>query len=184
MFTVYLQGASRGTGMGYEEFVANFERICDQHVEDKRARAFAFVFYNMNDGVVREALKSANGFQILNQELGRDLTLFYLHDDAKAPQANAFNKHFFRALNIKSGQASPSCIVFFRVSEKKIDDILVRQIDVDTAEPHAVTEEMRRYVADYIETMNEEGDLSGITWIPKLLFVKALKAALERFHGG
>lgn len=133
----------------------------------------------MIDGVVRKALKSENGFQILNQESGRDITLFYLHGDANAPQTNAFNKHFFRALNVDSEQASPPCIVFFRVSEQKIDDILIRQIDIETKEPHAVTEEMRRYVADYVETMSKEGDLSGVTWISKLLFGKALKGELE-----
>ncbi|WP_244123564.1 hypothetical protein [Burkholderia gladioli] len=183
MFTVYRQGAGRGIGMGYDEFVVNFEGICAEHVEDSRARAFAFVFYNMIDGVVRKALASESGFKILNQASGHDITLFYLHGDAKAPQTKAFNEHFFRALNIDVEQASPPCIVFFRVCEQKIDDILIRQIDIETKEPYAVVEEMRRYVADYIERMNKEGNLSGITWIPKLLFGKALKGALDMLHG-
>lgn len=39
--------------MGYHSFVDEFERICREHIREGRARAFAFIFYNMTHGLVR-----------------------------------------------------------------------------------------------------------------------------------
>ena len=71
MYTVFLQGADRGIGMGYEHFVAEFENICEDHIRNGRARAFAFIFYDMTNGPIRAALKSERGFEILNALTGK-----------------------------------------------------------------------------------------------------------------
>ncbi|WP_458038959.1 hypothetical protein [Pantoea ananatis] len=88
MFTVFLDSKVKGeraTGMGYSEFVRTFDAICKEHMREKRAKAFAFIFYDMEHGPVRRALKSARGFEILNAETGKDMTLFYLHAAAVEP---------------------------------------------------------------------------------------------------
>lgn len=182
MYTIFLDGKGRGgsraTGLGYGEFVETFEDICREHVRDKRARAFAFIFYDMINGPVRSALKSARGFEILNEETDKDMTLFYLHSGAVDAYAGAFNQQFMQALNVADQVTSP-CIVFFRVTGEEIDDISFRHIDDQTDDEHLIVEALRRDIADYIDEMNAEGDLSPLTkvagWLSKIAFTQALR---------
>jgi len=181
LFTVFLQGADRGIGMGYEHFVAEFESICENHVRNGRARAFAFIFYDMTHGPVRNALKSAHGFDILNTTSGKDLTLFYLHSEGLDSYAKKFNRQFLQALGVDR-QVSPPCIVFFRANGERIEDIDCHHIDAETQEPHLVVEELRRYVMGYIDGMNEQGNFAGLTWIAKGALLSFLKLASK--HSG
>ncbi|WP_392587915.1 hypothetical protein [Serratia ureilytica] len=180
MYTIFLDGkpGTRATGMGDSEFVDAFEDICKGHVQEKRARAFAFIFYNMNDGVIRNALKSARGFEILNAQTAHDLTLFYLHSNAIDSYAENFNQKFMETLNI-SEQAAPPCIVFFRVNEEEIVDIAFESIDDETTDEHLIVEELRRNIAKYIDGMNAEGNYTAITsvygWIAKTAFTQGLR---------
>jgi hypothetical protein len=181
MYTVFLQGADRGVGMGYEHFVAEFERICDIHIRNGRARAFAFIFYDLSHGPILDALQSERGFEILNSLTGKDITLFYLHSEAVPSYSEAFNKKFLKALNIDK-QISPPCIVFFRVNEQNIEDVDFRNIDSKTQEPFLVIEELRRHTAGYLDLMNEQGDLSGLTWIAKSGLLGLLRQFLRMGH--
>lgn len=181
MYTIFLDGKNRGsraTGLGYHEFVEAFESICREHSRDKRARAFAFIFYDMTNGPVRQALKSARGFEILNMETGKDMTLFYLHAVADEPYINTFNQYFMQLLNIET-QITPPCIVFFRVTEDEIGDISFRYIDDQTEEEHLIVEALRRDIAEYTTGINAEGDLSPLTkavgWLSKTAFSLGLK---------
>jgi hypothetical protein len=176
MFTVFLQGADRGVGMGYEEFVSEFEHICEVHVREKKARAFAFVLYDMTHGSVRKALKSERGYQILNEASGKDLTLFYLHSEATRNRAKQFNDKFLEALNVNE-QIAPPCIVFFRISGKNIEDVALNSIDAETEDLYLLVEEMRRHIVSYVEGINEQGNLSGLTWIASGGLVGLLRAA-------
>lgn len=183
MFTVFLDGkfGRRATGLGYNEFVDTFEKICQEHVEDKRARAFAFIFYNMRDGAIRYALKSARGFEVLNTQTGNDMTLFYLHSDAINGHAETFNQQFMQALNI-SEQITPPCIVFFRVNGGEIADISFKTIDDETKDAHLIVEELRRNIASYIQGMNSEGDYSALTKAPGWLSAIGFTQFLRLFH--
>lgn len=180
MFTIYLdgKGGARATGLGYSDFVEAFEQICQEHVRDRRARAFAFVFYDMLDGPVRRALKSARGFEILNAETGKDMTLFYLHAAAAESHAGAFNHRFMQALNVEDQVTAP-CIVFFRVTGDEINDISFRHIDEQTEEEHLIIEALRRDIAEYTAGMNAEGDVSALTkaagWLSKTAFTLGLR---------
>lgn len=106
------------------------------------------------------------------------MTLFYLHSGAILPYSDAFNQKFLKALNVDQ-QIAPPCIVFFRVNGKNIEDINFHNIDAETQEPHLIIEELRRYVAGYIDEMNAQGDLSGLTWIAKGGLFSLLKEALK-----
>ncbi len=186
MYTIFLDGkqGARATGMGYSEFVDGFEEICKQHIDDKRARAFAFIFYNMIDGTIRSALKSARGFEILNKQSGNDITLFYLHSHSpnNLNYCDKFNQEFMRTLNI-SEQVTPPCIVFFRINAKEITDINFSQIDGETEDEHLIVEELRRNIKNYIDQLNKEGDISALSsmggWISKIAFMQALRHMLS-----
>ena len=181
MYTIFLDGKGKGvraTGLGYSEFVEAFEDICRKHVRDKRARAFAFIFYDMTNGPIRQALKSARGFEILNVETGKIMTLFYLHAAADKSYISTFNQHFMQALNVEN-QVTPPCIVFFRVTEDEIGDISFRYIDDQMEDEHLIVEALRRDIAAYAAGINAEGDLSPLTkavgWLSKTAFILGLK---------
>src|SRR3546814_13173971 len=77
-----MEDGHRGVGMGYEEFLDTFHSICAEHLEQGRARTFAFVFYDMSHHTIRNALKDADGFNRLHDRTAKDVTLFYLHAEA------------------------------------------------------------------------------------------------------
>ncbi|MEZ5646851.1 MAG: hypothetical protein R3E99_17135 [Burkholderiaceae bacterium] len=107
MHPMQMQEGDRGVGMGYTAFINRFETICQEHLHEGRARAFAFVFYDMTNGVVRRALSDAQGFRLLHEKTGKDITLFYLHDRAIEAHWRSFNKTFMEALGVED-QAVPS----------------------------------------------------------------------------
>ena len=184
MYTIFLDGkgnGARATGLGYNQFLETFDAICQEHVRESRAQAFAFVFYDMNHGPIRSALKSSRGFEILNAETGNEITLFYLHAAATKLHADTFNLHFMRALGIAEQITLPG-IVFFRVNADQIDDISFNCIDDQVEDEHLIIEAMRRDIAKYITIMNSEGDISALTkvagWFSKTAFILALKHIL------
>lgn len=163
-----MQEGPRGIGMGYWNFIEEFTTICQRHLYEGRARAFAFVFYDMTNGVVRQALSEAHGFRILHEKTGRDITLFYLHDHAVDAHWRSFNKEFMAALGIE-GQAEPPCMVFFRVHGENIEDVSIYRIDEQTRDPVLVAAELEQYVDEAIRKMNAEGDFSALTDLRKLV---------------
>ncbi|MGC0808293.1 hypothetical protein WKG86_10250 [Pantoea agglomerans] len=183
MYTVYLDAKDKGaraTGMGYSDFIKTFDTICQEHMKDKRAKAFAFIFYDMKHGPVRSALKTARGFEILNAETGKDITLFYLHAAAAESHAGAFNKRFMEALGVEE-QIDMPCIVFFRVTDDKIDDINFRSIDKQVDEEYLIVEALRRDIAEYTEDMNSQGNFSALTGVIGWFSVQAFQLALKHF---
>jgi len=168
MHPIQMQAGDRGIGMGYEEFVKRFEAICQEHLRDGRAKAFAFVFYDMTNGVVRKALREADGFRLLHDKTGRDITLFYLHDLALDAHWRKFNKTFMETLGVDD-QAEPPCMVFFRVHKDNIEDVSIYRIDEKTADPVLIVAELEQYVGDAIKRTNAEGDVSALSALGKLI---------------
>ncbi|MDP2093184.1 MAG: hypothetical protein Q8K50_04730 [Hydrogenophaga sp.] len=162
MYPIQMQEGSRGIGMGYTQFIEKFTKICRRYLSEGRARAFAFVFYDMGNSVVRRALSEAQGFQLLHERTGKDITLFYLHDSAVSAHWQNFNKEFMAALGVQN-QAEPPCMVFFRVRGEQIEDVSIYNIDEQTQDPVLVTAELVQYVDDAIRKMNAEGNFSVLT---------------------
>ena len=100
------QVSGHGQGLGHDDFKKRFKEICEEHLREKRARIFAFVFYDMTHGTVREALKGADGFRRLDETSGKDVSFFYLHDRAVDRFGDSFNRRFMRALSV-TRQAKP-----------------------------------------------------------------------------
>lgn len=168
MHPIQLQEGSRGIGMGYEQFVRTFTATCNEHLNEGRARAFAFVFYDMSNGIVRRALTEAHGFKALHEQSGSEMTLFYLHDKAVAAHWRSFNREFLDALGV-ADQAIPPCVVFFRVHGDEIEDVSIYKVDDHTDDPVLVVAEIQGYVASAIKQMNQEGDLSALTVAAKIV---------------
>lgn len=162
MYPVQMQAGERGIGMGYDQFVETFQAVCNEHLQDGRARAFAFVFYDMGHGVVRDALRQADGFHRLHEKTGQDVTLFYLHDQAVDAHWRSFNLAFMAALGI-TGQAVTPCMVFFRISGENIEDVSIYAIDGESNDPVLTVAELEKYVDGAVKRLNEEGDISPLT---------------------
>lgn len=145
--------------MGYGQFVDAFASICHKHQRAGRARAFAFVFYDMTHGVVRTALKQADGFRRLHDKTGHDVTLFYLHDSALEDHWHAFNAEFMKALGVE-GQVNTPCMVFFRVADENIEDVSIYAIDEKSVDPALTVAELEEYVDAAIAAFNAQGNFS------------------------
>lgn len=154
--------------MGYEQFVGTFESVCREHMREGRARAFAFVFYDMTHGVVREALRQAHGFQRLHEKTGNDVTLFYLHDCAMDAHWRKFNLEFMAALGVGNQTKTP-CMIFFRVEDEDIEDVSIYAIDEKSIDPVLTVAELEQYVDDAIKKLNAEGDVSALTSLGKVV---------------
>jgi hypothetical protein len=180
MHPIQMQEGPRGIGMGYTQFIEEFTMICQSHLREGRARAFAFVFYDMTNGVVRRALSEAQGFRLLHEKTARDITLFYLHDFAVEAHWRSFNKEFMAALGIQD-QVEPPCMVFFRVRDEHIEDVSIYSIDEQAQDPVLVAAELQQYVDDAIRKINAEGDFSALTDLSKAVASISVLTKLGEF---
>lgn len=127
MIPIYEQGGGNGIGHERTSFIDRFEEICTEHLSEGRAKSFAFIFYDFTDQAIRKILKNQGVFAKLDRLSGKELSVFYLHAGTKAT-VQAFNAHFFGALDIE-GQATLPCVVFFRVREDAIEDVEIAQLE-------------------------------------------------------
>lgn len=161
MYPIQMQAGNRGIGMGYGDFVSQFVRICEDHLHQGRARSFAFIFYDMKNGVVRRALRESEGFRQLHESSGNEITLFYLHDSAVKSHKASFNAKFMAALGVDEQVELPA-IVFFRVGGGSIEDVSFRLIDAQCVDPVLVVAELVQYVEEAKKNMRSEGNISPL----------------------
>jgi hypothetical protein len=160
MCPIFLQDGEHGIGLGYEDFKQRFQAICEEHLQEKRATAFAFVFCDFEQGVTAEAS-------------GDMMTVFYLHLCAREAAAHSFNAHFLQALGVAE-QVEPPCIVCFRVQDGAVEDVALHPIDERSGDPVLVLEQMRRQIKNYLSEMKKQGDLSALSVLRNLLPVARL----------
>jgi hypothetical protein len=127
MTPIYEQGTGRGIGHGLNSFLARFDQICIEHKKSRRAKAFAFIFYDFRDDGLRTILKDQGVFASLDRLSGDALSIFYLHTGMQSA-VNKFNSTFLKRLEIED-QATPPCVVFFRLSRDQLTDVTVAQLD-------------------------------------------------------
>ncbi len=127
MIPIYEQGDGRGIGHSLDTFLTRFDAICEQHLNDRRARAFAFIFYDFSDAALRQILHDQGVFAQLDRLAGRNLSLFYLHTGSQQAVMK-FNTVFLLKLGVE-GSAQPPCVVFFKIARDEINDLRVIQLD-------------------------------------------------------
>ncbi|HPC97086.1 MAG TPA: hypothetical protein PLU87_19265 [Sedimentisphaerales bacterium] len=127
MIPIYEQGAGHGIDHCLQSFLVRFEQICQEHLHEERARAFAFVFYDFRDEELRRILRDQGVFAELDRLSGTNLSLFYLHAGRRRT-VERFNGEFLDRLGLDRDVRLP-CVVFFRVKEDKIEDVIVAQLE-------------------------------------------------------
>lgn len=123
MIPIYEQRNGRGVGYNYHEFSARFDEICREHLRERRATAFAFIFYDFGSAL-HQTLKDRDVFTELDRLAGKTISIFYLD----TPTARAFTARFTRDFAQALGLADPltlPCIVFFKVTDGKAKDVIV-----------------------------------------------------------
>lgn len=173
MAPILLQDGEHGIGLGYDEFKDRFQEICEQHLDEKRAKAFAFVFCDFGRSVTASVLHSERGFNALNDLSGSEMTVFYLHLRAREIATESFNAHFLHVLGVRE-QVPPPCVVCFRVCDKGVEDVAFRPIDERTGDPVLVLEQIKRHLQSYLKEMGKQGDLSALPRPASLLSVASL----------
>lgn len=169
MHPIQMQAGNRGIGMGYAQFVDTFESVCGKHLREGRARAFAFISYDMTHGVVREALMQSHGFKQLHEKTGSHVTLFYLHENAVDAHWQDFDLKFIAALEVEN-QVSAPYIVFFRVQGDDIEDVSICAIDEKSTDPVLLVAELEQYVDHAVKIFNAEGNFSALTALGRAVF--------------
>jgi hypothetical protein len=184
MIPIYEQGDGRGIGYNLDSFVARFESICQQHIDENRAKAFAFIFYDFTNRALRKILKDQGAFAKLDRLSGNNLSIFYLHTGTQHA-VERFNNEFLSRLQLKD-QATPPCVVFFKQNGQNFHDFSTAQLD-NTNLLHGF-QELYSIVEQY---PTESSDKVGIgskalTWCRsgiKFVSLETLRAALKAALG-
>jgi hypothetical protein len=74
MIPIYEQGRGKGIGHSSKSFSQRFEELCREHLQEGRARAFAFIFYDFEDQQFRTVLKDEGVFAKLDRLSGSNLS--------------------------------------------------------------------------------------------------------------
>lgn len=178
MFPIHLREGSHGIGMDYREFIERFYAICQKHMDEKRAKSFAFIFCNMGNGAVIRALDSQQGFTTLNTASDHDMTVFYLHAKSAQHLTPSFNSQFLNLLNVADQAVSP-CIVFFEVYRDSIENVEIQPIDDRLGRDYLIIEQMRRLIAQRINSDKQASPVNPLAVVVSLLaFVSNLRGAI------
>jgi len=189
MTPIFEQGKGRGIGHDLASFSDRFTELCQEHVRNGRAKAFAFIFYDFNDEELRKILKDNGVFAQLDRLSGSNLTVFYLHSGSRKT-VERFNAKFLSRLDVEEDVRLPA-VVFFRVKEDHVEDVAVAQLESSDLvhgfhELYAVIE---RYIRQdllpqgttprYIRWMKSSSKFIGLEMLRA-----ALKAGLEEILRG
>jgi hypothetical protein len=181
MIPIYEQGSGQGIGHGLKSFLKRFDAICQEHKTSKRAKAFAFIFYDFIDQDLRRILKNQGVFAQLDRLSGTELSIFYLHTGTEHA-INEFNAAFLTALQLE-GKAKPPCVVFFKLGGEGFEDIAVAQLN--NADLIHGFKELYEVIERYIKTSKEKAGagLKSLIWVKSALrfvSIEALRAALRK----
>lgn len=184
MFPIQEQGHRRGIGHGLDSFLKRFDAICQEHLKEQRAKAFAFIFYDFADNDLRRILKDQRVFAELDRLSGTKLSIFYLNT-GKKEAVNRFNNVFLSRLGVIE-KATPPCVAFFKVTKDGVGDVAIAQLD--NADLVHGFKELYSAIEQYIETGldNTATGSRALTWLKRggiligiVAFKEALSAAIE-----
>jgi hypothetical protein len=181
MIPIYEHGHGRGIGHGLNSFLDRFGAICQEHVQSKRAKAFAFILYDFHDQDLRRILKDQGVFANVDRLAGTNLSVIYLHTGTREA-IRKFNTALLSKLGV-SEKAIPPCVVFFKLSKDKIEDVAIAQLD--NADLVHGFHELYGVIERYIETeVNQDSTgLRSLRWLKsgtRVLALEVFRAGLKQ----
>lgn len=180
MIPIYEQGKGDGIGHSFESFVTRFIDICNEHLTDKRARAFAFLLYDFNDSQIRKILKSQGGFAKLDRLSGKDLSLFYLHSSDQR-LVKMFNQVFLSAFEVDRQKNKLPVIIFFKISNNEVSDLSI--VELEQSNLMFAFNELYEIIENYIDRLDNKtiAPIQPRINRAKKLLGSAGKVAFEKF---
>src|ERR1043166_2224065 len=127
MVPIWERRNGEGIGFSISTFHERFDEICREHVREKKARAFAFIFHDIEEGDIQEILESRGAFARLDRLAGKNLSIFYLQS-SRREAIEYFNSHFLSILGV-AGEAVPPCVVFFKLEKGGIANVMIAQLN-------------------------------------------------------
>ena len=126
MIPIFEQGPGKGIGHNVDSFCRRFDEICREHLKARRAKAFAFIFYDFLDQDLKKLLKDQGVFSQLDRLAGDNLSIFFLHSGARRT-IEAFDQEFLARLGVAETVKLPA-VVFFKLKEEELTDIAVAEL--------------------------------------------------------
>lgn len=179
MVPIYEQGQGSGIGYSFDRFIGRFIEVCENHNKSDRAKAFAFILYDFDDGSVREILKDLGGFARLDRLSGKDLSIFYLHSENKE-LIDAFNNIFFGAFDIKNEYNLP-LVLFFNIVDGDVANVEV--VEIERTDIKFAFGELYGIIENYIKKMKDSSVEKTRPKVNKVTeYLKTVpKIAIDRF---
>ncbi|SEW34327.1 hypothetical protein SAMN05428988_4109 [Chitinophaga sp. YR573] len=178
MIPIFEQGQGEGIGHSFDTFLTRFIAICEEHLKNGRAKAFAFILYDFHDSAIKQVLRSQGGFARLDRLAGHDLSVFYLHSDNKR-QLNAFNDIFLHMFDILPAQNLPF-VLFFKLVDRDAVDVEIAELEQSNI--MFAFDELYQKMEDYIDKLKNDdtkNDHRSSKFLCLYQFVK--KIAAEKF---
>ena len=179
MIPIYEQGSGNGIGHALDSFLNRVDGICSEHRKERRAKAFAFIFYDFKDKAIRHILKNQGVFAKLDRLTGKELSMFYLHAGTR-PAIETFNINFLAALGAEN-RASLPCVVFFRYENDLIRDVEIAQLE--SADLIHGFKELYEAISSYIQKQPKTSIQSkAIVWLKsstKLIGIEVFRTGLK-----
>ena len=184
MIPIFEQGSGKGIGHGFDSFIKRFEEIAIEHYKTKRAKSFAFIFYDFTDRDFKRILKDEGVFAKLDRLSGSELSVFYLHSGS-SHSIDKFNSTLISALGVEK-EAHPPCVVFCKASDNGFKDISVALLE----SPDIVHgfQELYEVIESYINGRKDTESPKYIQWIKgsvKFVSLESIKTLVrEVLKGG
>ena len=154
MIPIFEQGNSQGIGHSFDTFIRRFSEICKNHIESKRAHAFAFIFYDFTDRNLKDVLKSKGGFARLDRLSGRKLSVFYLHSNNRRLNQH-FNETFKYVFEIDKNINLPF-VLFLKFDGEidEIEDLKISELEQDN--PMFAFNELYETIESYVVQLEKD----------------------------
>lgn len=176
MYDIYLN--SDDSIHSFNSFRDKMIEICNQHRNENRALAFAFILYDFHNPHLRKVLEDNAYWLALNEISGKYLTVFSLNytkerqksrrpvrrrprrnneiefltlintSQSPAESSNELIQKYFGTIEVKY----PS-ILFFQVDNDTVTDTLLIQLDEETIEQGFL--ELKSYIQSAVETLEK-----------------------------
>ena len=179
MVPIFEQGQGNGIGHSFETFLRRFIEICEEHLENGRAKSCALILYDFQDDSTKKVLRNQGGFARLDRLSGRDLSVFYIHSGNKK-MIRAFNDIFLGAFEIENKSKLPF-VLFFNVVDREVTNLEI--VELEQSNILFAFEELYTIIENYIERMKNNSVEKIKPATNKVTeFLKSVKKiALDRF---
>ena len=171
MYTVLLNSTEERHS--FYSFYDRFLQICNEHKEENKALAFAFILYDFENPQISKVLKDTDYWLSLNEISGKYLTVFSFHYKPKVRyrrRAGSSDRNVFEYLTIASTFNNPSAdtntliekyfgsietkypsVMFFQVDGESVIDSTLIELDENHIEASFL--ELKGYITTAVEAL-------------------------------